>query len=203
MFFSGLDLLQQRPIHSCCHFEFQHGLIHGPQCFQRCTRCSVALPTTTVLSEENLLHTASLRAGVPPEAYLLWAPTWPDILRCCSMTLCTATDDSGCVAYPVWTYLWTTALSEISLMWHRHSHSHRCFKAHLLCRELPHSHICFGVSCSHTDSGPAHSPFSWSAHRSCSLASAAAQKQPCLGHLPAQTHHHCCYQSVPRHGRGS
>ena len=44
--------------------------------------------------------------------------------------------------------------------------------------------------------------FDSSPHWSSSLSSTATQKQQrCPGHLPAQAHHHDCYQNVPRHSR--
>lgn len=55
----GVYLLQQRLVHSHSCFEaclFHHGLLHEPQCLQRYTHSSVALTTTTVFSEVNLVQ---------------------------------------------------------------------------------------------------------------------------------------------------
>lgn len=87
----GVYLLQRRLIHSHSRFEvplFQRGLIHGPQCLQRYTCSSVALPTATVPSEVNLLqhgltHGCSPSRGVPA---LSWAYPWPCALRCSSIS---------------------------------------------------------------------------------------------------------------------
>ena len=97
----GVYLLRHRLTRSHSRFEvhpLQRGLLHGPQCLQRYTCSSVAVPTATAPSEVNLLqhgltHGCSPSRGVPA---LLWPYPWPHALRCSSMTSCPAADASRC-----------------------------------------------------------------------------------------------------------
>jgi len=152
--------------------------------------------------------------GVPG---LSWANSRPHALRCSIMPSCTATDASSVPAAtwtcpqpqmlrgipsPVWTCSWATVPSEVYLLRHRHNHGHTHFEIYLLWHALIHGHRRFGMSCSCMGSSTGHSSFNLSSHWSSSLSSRAAQKQQwCPGHLPAQAHHHCCSQSVPRHSK--
>lgn len=76
--FPGVYLLWHRLIHSHSCFEvhlFQRDILHGPQCLQRHTCSSVALPTATApsgvtLLQHGLIHGCSSSRGVPA---LLWA----------------------------------------------------------------------------------------------------------------------------------
>lgn len=177
-------------------------------------------PSETDLLQHGLIHSHNPFRNRPAPAWPYPQPQSFQKQTCTNMASPLVQALRGCSC----SLMGLSNATFFEVLQHNLLHSHWCYKVHPLqhgsstttdaskcifsCMDLSLDHNPFRGTPAATDISMdaeclihRDGLFNSSSHWSSSLSRKAAQDQKWhLGHLPAQAHHHCCYQNVPRHG---